>query len=609
MAQTPETRRVEDMRDIATGREIPSETYCDQPHVVKTNDGAWLCVMTTGAGREGVAGQHVVSMRSSDFGRTWSKPVDVEPADGPEASYAVILKVPSSPGTGAPGRIYCFYNHNTDNTREVIGDEARFEGGKCRRVDTQGHFVFKYSDDDGRTWSSRRYEIPMRLMDIDRENPYEGRIRFFWNVGRPFVLDGAAYVGLIKVGGFGIGFFTRSEGVLLKSGNLLTEPDPENITWETLPDGNAGLRTPPGGGPIAEEHNFNALSDGSIYSVYRTTDGLPACSYSRDGGHTWTEPRYERFANGRSMRHPRAANIAWKCANGRFLYWFHNNGTRSYTHDEGFASRAVVWLCGGEEQDGEIRWSQPEVVLYDPQFMRGCSYPDLIEDSGRYFVTETQKLTARVHEIDPRLLQSVWGEIECSHAVQEGLVMDLGGNRPVPEQAPMPRLPDFLDFQNPEAADFSTRNTHAGFTVELWIRLDTLDAGQLILDSRTESGAGLVLRTTAKETVKLVMNDGRSESAWDSDPGMLEAGKQHHVVIVVDGGPRVISFVIDGVLCDGGGARPFGWGRFSPFLHNVNGEAMLRIGPTLGGEIRSLRIYDRALLTGQAIANYRAGVG
>ena len=95
-----------DPRHISNGWNIPSEGYADQPYIVKTDDGAWLCVMTTGVGVEGAGGQHVVSMRSTDQGRTWEKIVPIEPADGPEASYAVLLKVPY-------GRIYVFYNHNT----------------------------------------------------------------------------------------------------------------------------------------------------------------------------------------------------------------------------------------------------------------------------------------------------------------------------------------------------------------------------------------------------------------------------------------------------------------------------------------------------------------
>ncbi len=69
-----------DSRNIATGFNIPSEGYADQPYIVKTDDGAWLCAITTGTGHEGATGQHVVSMRSTDRGRTWEKPVDIEPA-------------------------------------------------------------------------------------------------------------------------------------------------------------------------------------------------------------------------------------------------------------------------------------------------------------------------------------------------------------------------------------------------------------------------------------------------------------------------------------------------------------------------------------------------
>ena len=46
-APTP-APRTPDPRDIANGWEIPSEGYCDQPYVVRTHDGAWLCVNAAG---------------------------------------------------------------------------------------------------------------------------------------------------------------------------------------------------------------------------------------------------------------------------------------------------------------------------------------------------------------------------------------------------------------------------------------------------------------------------------------------------------------------------------------------------------------------------------
>src|SRR5215470_831974 len=170
---------VRDPRLITAGSIVPDEGYSDQPYIVKTIDGAWLCVITTGPGVEGAGGQHIVTRRSIDQGRTWLEPVDVEPSNGPESSYAVLLQTPG-------GRVFVFYNHNTDNIRQAIADKPTYPDGFVKRVDSLGHFVFKYSDDQGRSWSAQRYEIPQRDFQIDRNNPYGGKLKYFWNVGKAF---------------------------------------------------------------------------------------------------------------------------------------------------------------------------------------------------------------------------------------------------------------------------------------------------------------------------------------------------------------------------------------------------------------------------------------
>ena len=590
---------IPDPRHIANGREIPTDSYSDQPYIVRTDDGAWLCCVTTGAGHEGAPGQHVATMRSTDQGRTWSRPVAVEPPDGPEASYAVMLKVPS-------GRVYIFYNHNTDRVPEVKRHDGK---GVFRRVDSLGHFVFKHSDDHGRTWSADRHDIPVREFACDRENVYGGALRFFWNVGKPFIHEGAAFVSLHKVGRMGEGFFAQSEGVLLKSANILTEADPAQLTWETLPDGDVGLRTPPGGGPVSEEHSYCVLSDGSFYCVYRSIDGYPVEAYSRDGGHTWTTPRYKRYADGRPMKHPRAANFVWKCANGKFLYWFHNHGGRFIgEHPDAptiaYNDRNPVWLCGGEEIDTpngrEIRWTQPEIVLYDDDPFVRMSYPDLVEENGRFYLTETQKHLARVHEVDAGLLEGLWEQFYNAKPATDGPVLEVCD--PAPEGVPMPGLPDLLTRDNTRS-DYGTKDLRAGFTVDLWLRLETLEAGRTILDARDETGHGWALTTTDNGTVRISLNDGRTQDSWDCDPGLLSPGKLHHLVAIVDCGPKLILFLVDGMLCDGGEHRQFGWGRFSPNLRDVNGAGRLATGEA----VRGLRIYDRALRVSEAIGNYRAG--
>lgn len=391
-----------DPRNIINGYEIPSEGYCDQPYIVKTGDGAWLCVMTTGHGQEGERGQHIISIRSSDYGRTWSEPVDIEPADGPEASWAMPLITPT-------GRIYVFYNYNAENLREIIADKTVYPDGICQRVDSIGEYAFKYSDDHGTTWSAERYFIPVREMEIDRSNPYHGRIKFFWGVGKPIVNNGTMFFGFSKVGGFGEGFFTSTEACFMRSDNILTELNPNKIKWQTLPDGDHGLRSPEG--PIAEEANLTALCDGSLFCTYRTVAGHPCHAYSRDGGHTWTDPEFMTFfPGGPKVNHPRAANFVRKLKEGpfagRYIYWFHNH------NGKGYAGRNPAWLLGGIENDSPagkvIHWGQPEVVLFANNPEIRISYPDFIEEGSRFFITETQKTIARVHEIPIWLMQRLW---------------------------------------------------------------------------------------------------------------------------------------------------------------------------------------------------------
>lgn len=609
VAQPASRPAIADPRHIANGHLIPSEGYADQPYIVRTDDGAWLCVITTGKGVEGAPGQHVISMRSSDRGRTWSKPVDVEPADGPEASYAVLLKVPG-------GRIYCFYNYNADNLREV----KRIDGGVYKRVDSLGQYVFKFSDDHGKTWSARRYPIAVREFQCDRDNVYGGKVRFFWNVGRPTIHGDAALLTLHKVGAMGPGFFAQSEGAFLRSTNLLTERDPEKITFTTLPDGDVGLRTPaasglqPAGGKIAEEQCVVPLSDGSLYCVYRSVDGYPVCAYSRDGGRTWTPPAYKTYwPGGPRFKHPRAANFVWKCANGKYLYWFHNHGGAVAAKSPGwnpYNDRNPAWLCAGEERDTpdgrRIFWTQPEILLYDDDPLIRMSYPDLVEEDGKFFITETQKHIARLHEVSPALVEGLFKQFENHGIAKAGLVLDapasgeaaLAAGRSVK----MPRLSDFRAVDN-AAHDMRSKDLRSGFTLDLSLKLDSLDAGAVLLDWTDALGRGGKLIAAGDGAVELRLGDGRQTAAWTSDRGRLAAGKTHHVSVIVDGGPKIIVFVIDGVLCDGGEERQFGWGRFSPTLRSPNGAGEIKIAP----QVRGLRVYSRALRVSEVVGNAKAG--
>ena len=588
-----------DPRLLPLGSLIPSEGYADQPYIVRTGDDAWLCVVTTGPGDEGQGGQHVIALRSTDHGRTWSAPVDVEPSDGPEASYAVLFRAPY-------GRIYCFYNYNGDNRREILGEDRRTI---FRRVDSQGHYVFRYSDDDGRTWSAARQEVPVRLFDCDRANVYGGAVRFFWNVGRPLLLDdGGALLVLHKVGAMGEGFFAQSEGCFLRSDNLATERDPARLRFETLPEGEVGLRTPTGGGRISEEQSVVQLSDGTLFCVYRTIDGSPACAWSADRGRHWTPPAYMTVApGGRRVKHPRAANFVWRCANGRYLYWFHNHGGKWYD------DRNPAWLMAGREVETpagrRLAWSQPEIALYDDDPIIRFSYPDLIEEDGRFWLTETQKRVGRVHALSPALVAGLFAQHETAAVPRDALRLELSApaDGKLSDACDLPALPLFTQA-DPTRIERPSQSTRAGFTLELSLVFDTLAPGQVVLDARAPDGAGFCLRTTERETLELTLSDGRTVNTWDTDPGVLRAGARHTVTAIVDGGPRLILFVVDGVLGDGGTHRAFGWGRFSPHLQHARGAPRLQLAPRLDGRLMRVRLFERAWRVSEAVASWRAGL-
>ncbi|MCJ8330523.1 MAG: hypothetical protein HRT89_21320, partial [Lentisphaeria bacterium] len=75
----------------------------------------------------------------------------------------------------------------------------------------------------------------------------------------------------------------------------------------------------------------------------------------------------------------------------------------------------------------------------------------------------------------------------------------------------------------------------------------------------------------------------------------------HHIAFIVDGGSKIISVIVDGILCDGAEDRQYGWGRFHPTMRDARGAEKAQTGPGL----KSLRLYDRYLRTSEVVGNHR----
>jgi hypothetical protein len=128
----------------------------------------------------------------------------------------------------------------------------------------------------------------------------------------------------------------------------------------------------------------------------------------------------------------------------------------------------------------------------------------------------------------------------------------------------------------------------------------------VLLENYREDGTGMGITVNEDHSLKMTLNDGRVESSWSSDP-VLKAGELHHVGIVIDGGPKTISYILDGKFLDGGDYRQYGWGRYHPYLLNVKGRRQTLLAPGFDGEIETVRIYDRALRSSELVGNFRAG--
>lgn len=526
---------------------IPDDNYCDQGYIVRLHN-KWIAVLTTGPGKE--AGfKYIVSSVSLDEGKTWT-PMQVIDDKRMGTAWAI-------PYVTSYGRIYVIYCRNRK-------------------------FCFKYSDDQGRTWSPFRYEIPVRYTNVDNINDLDNGQQYFWSICKPFCLDGELYFSFTK---YALRNMELGEGWLFKSSNIESERDPNKIFWEMLPRGDMGIKSDEFG-RVQEEHNMVYLSDGKLYMVFRTNNGYIGSSYSADRGYTWTSPQYVTYRDGSYIKHPRACPRLFRCSNGKYLMWIHNTNKIEWWN-----YRNPAWIVGGIEEQGEIKWSYPEILMYANDSTVKMSYPDMIDYDGKYWMTETQKTVCGVHQISSKLLNDIWKQHYISERSMNGLILDV-----VPQKRNLKY----------KVNKFSGLND-GSFTVDLWLDFNSCFPGDIIIDGRNDIGDGFYISIGGNNNVCFSLRCGELSKDWSTDVGLLSKETLQHVAFIIDGGPCIMTTVVNGKFCDGGRMRHKGWCWFDAGFKQLDMLNEICLNNLKGGVVK-MCIYNRYLTTTEAIGNYRFGL-
>jgi len=226
------------------------------------------------------------------------------------------------------------------------------------------------------------------------------------------------------------------------------------------------------------------------------------------------------------------------------------------------------------------------------------SYPDLIEQDGNYWITETNKVDARCHKIPNEFLHTLWSQFDIHTPATQNLVAAWKA-----EEIP---LEGALEVPESAAASYAK-----GFTIDFRLKLANLAPGQLILSSKDKQGKLVELKTGEFGAIEITLSDGEYTDSWSSDPGLVKAsGVEHSIAVTVDHGPRIIQFMIDGTLSNGRDLRQFGWGRYTADMkdfqfHTIETQHMAGESVNITSKITNLSLYNRSLLNTELIGNHR----
>jgi hypothetical protein len=299
----------------------------------------------------------LLAWRSKDKGQTWQGPTLPFDIDYNQHGFVPLIPRGSK-------RIYAF------GTQPVWG-QFTYANGQGENAP----IGYRYSDDDGYTWSE------VRLIRPKNDPEFRGM-----SVIHMTETDAGTWL-------LGSHEAQKDYKPWITREYILRSED-QGESWEVVPGPRHGGWSAPGG-RMDEIRPIN-LGGGKVLALARTVAGHLWEIRSDDDGKTWTKPKPT------PLIHPSAPAMLFMLSDGKTLAAFHHNRDHS-PHDYGdiefmdpkqMADRSEIWIAFST--DGGKTWSDPRFLLasalaapaYDPNNPWGpwryyqCSYLDMFTDGA-----------------------------------------------------------------------------------------------------------------------------------------------------------------------------------------------------------------------------------
>jgi hypothetical protein len=590
-----------------------TDLYLDQPQCTVWKQSRWVCTIARNSEPEGHFGEHSEILYSDDRGASWTTGIRLEPLGTPTNSYGNILQT-------SYGRIYVVYNMNLLNVTHFP------DGQSFSRDDELGFFVARYSDDGGNSWSAERLTLPQRITSVDRNNSFNGSTLMFWSVDQvKLTRAGATIQGYTKIGKYVQS--APEQSFFITSPNIMTETNASAVTWNIFPEGDDGVAGPTAGMQWEEAHVLPLESSSGLFSIARTSVGYLGAAVTTDGtgsgGWVLTPSGYMTYsaaggltaAAGRRVKNPEGPITLKRfpvAGSGKCLLLFYFNSCPGYQCPSTPVERSArnpYFLSSGWEEEGEVRISQPEVVLYDLDLLTSgtaAGYPDFIEDAyGAVWVTETNKTHARSHKLDAAFLTTLFAADTLNETAAGNLTLSWTAS----SQHSLFMTPPLPNFASPLDSVLS------GLTIGLWLDdHDDARPGQVLIDLSPGLYIGLAESANVTEgSIIARLTDSVGVSAnltldADCTARLLESGSPHYFAVTLDVGAHILSMSVDGVVCDGGANEAYGWAWVPPAMGDLNSASVpqsFNLGENYGGRINGGAWYSRRLLNTEVVGNFR----